>query len=50
MPSWMFNRRKDSEVGKDEHILSAELALKLKLILIKPKKSGLGVDTAMLTA
>ena len=46
----MFNRRKDSETGKDMHLLSAELVLRTKQILMKPKKSGLGVDTAMLTA
>ena len=30
IPAWMFNRRKDSESGKDMHVLSAELALKVK--------------------
>jgi small subunit ribosomal protein S13 len=30
IPSWMFNRRKDSESGKDSHVLSADLALKIK--------------------
>ena len=30
LPTWMFNRRKDSESGKDMHLLSAELALKTK--------------------
>ena len=30
IPSWMFNRRKDSESGKDSHLLSADLALKIK--------------------
>jgi small subunit ribosomal protein S13 len=30
IPAWMFNRRKDSESGKDMHVLSAELALKIK--------------------
>jgi small subunit ribosomal protein S13 len=30
IPSWMFNRRKDSESGKDGHVLSADLALKIK--------------------
>ena len=30
LPIWMFNRRKDSETGKDMHPLSADLALKTK--------------------
>jgi small subunit ribosomal protein S13 len=30
IPSWMFNRRKDSDSGKDMHILSADLAFKTK--------------------
>jgi small subunit ribosomal protein S13 len=30
LPSWMFNRRKDTETGKDLHLLSADLALRTK--------------------
>ena len=30
IPTWMFNRRKDTETGKDSHLLSADLALKNK--------------------
>jgi len=30
IPAWMFNRRKDSESGKNMHVLSAELAFKIK--------------------
>ena len=30
IPGWMFNRRKDSDSGKDNHVLSADLALKIK--------------------
>ncbi|MGD6853420.1 MAG: 30S ribosomal protein S13 [Candidatus Bathyarchaeia archaeon] len=30
IPSWMYNRRKDSETGKDLHVLSADLAFKIK--------------------
>ena len=30
IPSWMFNRRKDADSGKDQHVLSADLALKIK--------------------
>jgi small subunit ribosomal protein S13 len=30
IPSWMFNRRKDTDSGKDAHVLSADLAFKIK--------------------
>ncbi len=30
LPTWMFNRRKDSDTGKDMHLLSADLALRTK--------------------
>ncbi len=30
IPTWLFNRRKDTETGKDTHLLSADLALKNK--------------------
>ena len=30
IPSWMFNRRKDTESGKDTHLLSSELIFKIK--------------------
>jgi small subunit ribosomal protein S13 len=30
IPSWLFNRRKDTETGKDTHLLSADLVLKNK--------------------
>ena len=30
IPGWLFNRRKDTETGKDTHLLSADLALKNK--------------------
>jgi small subunit ribosomal protein S13 len=30
IPAWMFNRRKDSESGKDIHVLAADLAFKIK--------------------
>ncbi len=30
IPSWMFNRRKDTDSGKDQHILSADLIFKTK--------------------
>lgn len=30
LPAWLFNRRKDSDTGKDMHLISAELVLKSK--------------------
>jgi small subunit ribosomal protein S13 len=30
IPSWMFNRRKDTESGKDTHLISSELLFKIK--------------------
>jgi small subunit ribosomal protein S13 len=30
IPGWMYNRRKDSDTGKDIHVLSADLAFKIK--------------------
>jgi len=30
IPAWMFNRRKDTDTGKDQHVLSADLAFKIK--------------------
>ncbi len=30
IPSWMFNRRKDTESGKDSHFISSELLFKIK--------------------
>ncbi|MDR0372910.1 MAG: 30S ribosomal protein S13 [Nitrososphaerota archaeon] len=30
IPGWMYNRRKDSDTGKDMHVLGAELAFKIK--------------------
>lgn len=30
LPIWLFNRRKDSETGKDLHLISADLALRTK--------------------
>ena len=38
IPSWMFNRRKDTESGKDHHILSSELALKIKTDIDQAKE------------
>ncbi len=30
LPSWLFNRRKDSDTGKDMHLISADLVLRTK--------------------
>jgi len=30
LPSWLFNRRKDSDSGKDLHLISADLVLRTK--------------------
>jgi small subunit ribosomal protein S13 len=30
IPIWLFNRRKDSETGKDMHLISADLVLRTK--------------------
>jgi small subunit ribosomal protein S13 len=31
LPSWLLNRRKDSETGKDVHLISADLVLRTKM-------------------
>ena len=31
LPGWMLNRRKDSETGKDGHLISADLVLRTKM-------------------
>jgi small subunit ribosomal protein S13 len=31
LPSWLLNRRKDAETGKDTHLISADLVLKTKM-------------------
>ncbi len=38
LPSWLFNRRKDSETGKDSHILSADLIFKVKTDIDQDKE------------
>lgn len=38
LPSWLFNRRKDSETGKDTHILSADLIFKVKTDIDQDKE------------
>lgn len=31
LPNWLLNRRKDSETGKDGHLISADLVLRTKM-------------------
>jgi small subunit ribosomal protein S13 len=38
IPGWMFNRRKDSETGKDMHVLAADLAFKTKTDIDRAKE------------
>ncbi len=38
IPSWLFNRRKDSETGKDTHLLSADLVLRTKTDIDQAKE------------
>lgn len=38
IPMWMFNRRKDSETGKDYHMLSADLIFKVKTDIDQDKE------------
>ena len=37
LPIWLFNRRKDSETGKDLHLISADLALRTKTDIVEAK-------------
>jgi small subunit ribosomal protein S13 len=38
LPAWLFNRRKDTETGKDTHIISADLILKTKMDIDQAKE------------
>lgn len=38
LPSWLFNRRKDFDTGRDTHIMSAELVLGTKTDIDKAKE------------
>jgi small subunit ribosomal protein S13 len=38
LPTWLFNRRKDTETGKDTHIISADLVLKTKMDIDQAKE------------
>jgi len=37
LPSWLFNRRKDADTGKDLHLLSADLVLRTKMDIDEAK-------------
>ena len=38
LPTWLFNRRKDTETGKDMHLISSELVLKTKTDIDQAKE------------
>jgi small subunit ribosomal protein S13 len=38
LPSWLFNRRKDGETGKDTHLISADLVLRTKMDIDQAKE------------
>jgi small subunit ribosomal protein S13 len=37
LPTWLFNRRKDLDTGKDMHLLSADLVLRTKMDIDEAK-------------
>jgi small subunit ribosomal protein S13 len=38
VPNWLLNRRKDTETGKDRHLLSADLVLRTKMDIDEMKE------------
>lgn len=38
LPSWLFNRRKEQETGRDTHLISSDLVLKTKMDIEKMKE------------
>src|SRR3972149_10468001 len=38
LPTWLFNRRKDGETGKDIHLISADLVLRAKTDIDQAKE------------
>lgn len=38
LPSWLFNRRKEMETGKDIHLIGADLVLRTKMDIDKEKE------------
>jgi small subunit ribosomal protein S13 len=38
LPHWLFNRRKDAEAGKDNHLTSADLVLRTKMDIDQEKE------------
>ncbi len=49
IPSWMFNRRKDLETGKDLHLIGSDLILRVKadIDLMKKIKCWKGIRHAL---
>lgn len=38
LPNWLLNRRKDFEIGKDTHLISADLTLRTKMDIEREKE------------
>src|SRR4030043_2338893 len=38
LPTWLFNRRKDAETGKDTHLISSDLVLRTKTDIDQAKE------------
>lgn len=38
LPNWLFNRRKDTETGKDVHLIGADLVLRTKMDIDQAKE------------
>ena len=38
LPNWLLNRRKDTETGKDSHLIRADLVLKTKMDIDRAKE------------
>jgi len=38
LPSWLFNRRKEQETGRDNHLISSDLVLRTKMDIEKMKE------------
>jgi small subunit ribosomal protein S13 len=38
IPGWLLNRRKESETGRDTHLISADLVLRTKMDIEKMKE------------
>jgi small subunit ribosomal protein S13 len=38
LPTWLFNKRKNAETGKDSHLISADLVLRTKMDIDEAKE------------